>query len=251
MQHRSWTKRSWYRGLQVTCQLAGVSFFQVRCTGRRQIPPTGGAILLANHQSLLDPVFIGLACERRLNYLARSSLFQFLPVKWLLDSLDAIPIDRDGVGLSGLKETLRRLKRDEIVLIFPEGTRTSDGQLQRIKPGFLSLARRTRVPLVPVALDGAYEAWPRTQLLPRHGVVEIEFGRPISSQRVAQMDDESLLHEVECRLRECHTSARQRRLRRLGRVAAPHSQPEIDVTTTRPPSLKLPAGLDFEPATRL
>ena len=92
--------------------------------------------MLSNHQSHLDPVLVGLASDQRLNYLARDTLFGFAPFRWLINSLDAIPIDREGLGLGGLKETLKRLKRGESVLMFPEGTRTRDGEVGRLRPGF-------------------------------------------------------------------------------------------------------------------
>ena len=77
-----------------------------------------------------------------MNYLARQTLFHFPPLGWLISTLDAIPIDRDGLGLTGIKESLRRLKRGEMVLIFPEGRRSSDGEIATFRPGFTVLAAR-------------------------------------------------------------------------------------------------------------
>ena len=136
MAQRSAAKRLWYGFLQVFCRLLTLAVCRIRVVGREHVPQKQGGLLLSNHQSHLDPVLLGLACDRRLNYLARESLFRFTPFRWLIQSLDAIPIDREGVGLSGLKETLRRLKQDELVLIFPEGTRTRDGEISPLKPGF-------------------------------------------------------------------------------------------------------------------
>ena len=217
-QERSWAKREWYRGLHFACRLGAIVLYRARCTGRHHVPSTGGVLLLSNHQSLFDPVIVGLACDRRTNYLARASLFRFLPFRLLIESLDAIPIDRDGVGLAGLKETLRRLKREEMVLIFPEGTRSSDGEIQPLKPGFLALARRGKVPLVPIAFDGAFQAWPRTRWWPGLGTWEVDIGEPIWPELVGQLDDEALLAEVEQRIRACHARARERRSRRMGRL---------------------------------
>ena len=101
------------------------------------MPPTGGGLVMSNHQSNLDPVLIGLCCERRLNYVARQTLLTFAPLRWLFNSLDAIPIDRDGTGLGGLKETLKRLKRGELVLLFPEGTRTQGRRSAAHQAGLL------------------------------------------------------------------------------------------------------------------
>jgi len=146
-----------------------------------------------------------------MNYLARDTLFRVPILAPLIRFLDAIPIDREGLGLSGIKETLRRLKAGELVLIFPEGTRTRDGEMGRLKPGFISLARRGGVPLVPVGFDGAYQAWPRTARFPRCGRIAVVIGEPISPQQIAGASDDELLAELERRIRVCHVSAREAR----------------------------------------
>ena len=187
--------------------------FRIRCEGRQHVPADGGALVLSNHQSHLDPVLIGLACDRRLNYLARDTLFGFAPFRWLIKSLDAIPIDREGMGLGGLKETLKRLKADEMVLIFPEGTRTVDGEVASLKPGFCALAKRAKVPLVPAAIEGAWHAWPRSKPLPRRSDIHVQFGPAILPDEIAHYDDRELVAEVERRIRQCHALARRSRLR--------------------------------------
>jgi 1-acyl-sn-glycerol-3-phosphate acyltransferase len=205
---RSLPKRLWYDFLRVTCRLVGVVVFQIRVRGREHVPATGGALVLSNHQSHLDPVLIGLACDRRLNYLARQTLFRFAPFRWLIDSLDAIPLDREGLGLSGLKETLRRLKRGELVLIFPEGTRTRDGDVGTLKPGFVTLARRAGVPLLPVGIDGAFDSWPRSRPGPLPAMIHIQFGDALPPEAVAELDDDALIAEINRRIRACHAAAR-------------------------------------------
>jgi 1-acyl-sn-glycerol-3-phosphate acyltransferase len=152
-----------------------------------------------------------MAFTRRLNYLARKTLFRFGPFGWLIDLVDAIPIDRDGMGLAGLKETLRRLKRGEMVLIFPEGTRSQDGEISPLLPGFVALARRSRAPLLPVGVDGAFEAWPRKAIFPRPATIHVCFGEPISADRIRALSDEELIAEVEARLRACQAEARRSR----------------------------------------
>lgn len=195
----------------MVCRLIAVVLFRIRVSGREHVPAAGGALVLSNHQSHFDPVLIGLACDRRLNYLARKTLFRFAPFRWLIQSLDAIPIDRDGLGLDGLKETLRRLKRGEMVLIFPEGTRTRDGEMAPIKPGFSALAKRGNVWLVPVAIEGAFDAWPRRRPLPGVSTIHIQFGEPIDGQTAARYDERELVAEVERRIRGCHAEARRQR----------------------------------------
>ena len=210
--HRSLFQRLGYNVLRVFSRLVAVWMFGLRVVGRKNWPAAGGGLICANHQSYFDPPLIGLTCNRRMNYLARDTLFRVPVLSQLIHFLDAIPIDRDGGGLAGLKETLRRLKAGEMVLIFPEGTRTTDGEVAPLKPGFIAVARRSKVPLIPVGLDGAYQAWPKRSPLPRLARVAVAVGPPITPEEVAQLSDEDLLAELEQRILTCHARARMMRL---------------------------------------
>lgn len=210
---RSLAKRLWYDALRVISRLVGVCFFRIRVFGRENWPTEGGGLVCPNHQSFLDPLLVGLTCDRRLNFLARGTLFRFLPFRLLIKSLDAIPVDREGSGLAGLKETLKRLKRGELVLIFPEGTRTSDGELQPLKGGFIPMARRSGVPIVPVAIDGAFDAWPRTAKLPQRSVIHIRIAPAIPAEMVQELSDEALLEELDRRLEAAFAAIRDTRQR--------------------------------------
>jgi 1-acyl-sn-glycerol-3-phosphate acyltransferase len=230
MLQRSLSKRLWYDFLRLPCRLVGVTVFRIRVFGREHVPRSGGVLVVSNHQSHLDPVLIGLSCDRRLNYVARDTLFGFAPFRWLINSLDAIPIDREGLGLGGIKESLRRLKAGEMLLIFPEGTRTRDGNVGELKPGFLALARRSKVPILPLAIDGGYESWPRRNLLPGPAVIHVRFGAAISPDRVAQLGDDALQAEVDRQIRACHAAVvdSRRRVREiidLGSIRSAESQP--------------------------
>lgn len=206
---RPLSHRLWYDFLRISCRLVAITWFRLRREGSDYLPASGGALLMSNHQSYFDPVIVGLACDRRLSYLARKSLFRNPLFRMLINSVHAIPIDREGSGFGGLKETLRRLKQDEVVLIFPEGTRSSDGEVSELKPGFCSLARRGRVPLVPVALDGAYQAWPRDAKLPRIGRVTVVFGPPLEQAEISELTDQELVAEMQRRIQACHARARE------------------------------------------
>lgn len=202
-----------YDAFRIFARLCGSLCFGLRVEGRHWYPERGGALICANHQSFFDPVLVGLTCDRRLNYLARESLFHIPGFKQAIEFLDAIPIDREGLGLTGIKETLKRLKRGELVLIFPEGTRTRDGEVAPLKPGFASVARRSKAALVPVGIDGAFQAWPRTSPLPRPARIQVVIGEPIDAALVADMPDAELVAELERRIRACHANARAGRER--------------------------------------
>ena len=205
---RPWSQQIGYDAFRVFARLAGTVCFRVRWQGSENFPATGGALICSNHQSFFDPVLIGLSCNRRMNYLARDTLFHHPLLAPLIRYLDAIPIDREGGGLAGLKETLRRLKAGEQVLIFPEGTRTSDGEVLPLKSGFCSVARRGKAPLVPVAVDGAFQVWPRTAKLPRMGRMAVVIGEAISVEMMTQMSDDEIVAELSQRIKSCHATAR-------------------------------------------
>ena len=213
MAQRSLPKRLWYDFLRVLFRLLGVACFRIRVFGREHIPSAGGVLVVSNHQSHLDPILAGLGCDRRMNYVARDTLFGFTPFRWLINSLNAIPIDREGIGLGGIKESLRRLKAGEMLVIFPEGTRTKDGNVGELKPGFLALARRSKVPILPMAIDGAYDSWPKRNSLPGPAVIHVRYGPAINPALAAQFDNEALQAEVDRQIRCCHASLVQSRRR--------------------------------------
>jgi 1-acyl-sn-glycerol-3-phosphate acyltransferase len=210
---RTLAQRLGYDGIRVFSRFLSVWLYGLRVAGREHWPAAGGGLVCSNHQSMFDPPLVGLTCPRRMNYLARDTLFRVPLLAPLIRFLDAIPIDREGGGLAGLKETLRRLKAQELVLIFPEGTRTRDGEVAPLKPGFIAVARRSRVPLIPIGLDGAYQAWPRSAKLPRGGRIAIVVGEPIWPEQVAALADDDLLAELEQRILTCHGRARELRER--------------------------------------
>ena len=150
-----------------------------------------------------------MGVNRRMNYLARDTLFTFPPFRWLIHSVDAIPIDREGIGLSGVKESLRRLKRGEMVVVFPEGTRTRDGEIGRFRPGFTALASRSGAAILPVAVEGAFAAWPREQKFPGRGRIFVRYGPPLQPEEIRGRDERELLVEVERRVHQCLADIRQ------------------------------------------
>ena len=209
MYQRSLLNRLWYQFLRWLICMAATLAYRVRYTGQLNIPKTGPVLVVSNHQSHFDPPLIGAGCWRRMNYLARVTLFHIPLLGRLIGSLDAIPIDRDGLGLNGIKESLRRLKRGEMVLIFPEGTRTRDGQVAPFRPGFTVLAARSKAWIMPVAIAGAFDAWPRSRKLPGRGTIHVHYGKPIPPDEVANCDERELVAEVERRVRQCHAMLRE------------------------------------------
>lgn len=192
-------------------RLSGLVGWQLRCYGQHRFPTVGGGLVCANHQSHLDPVLIGSCCPRQMNFLAKKSLFKFRPFGMLLDFLDAIPLEREGMGIAGIKESIRRLRRGELLLIFPEGARTHDGELTPLLPGATSVAKRSQVPLIPVGIDGAYQAWPRRNAFPRPGKVVVCVGKPIPFAEYGSLSDEQVTQLLAEKITACFHEARRRR----------------------------------------
>jgi 1-acyl-sn-glycerol-3-phosphate acyltransferase len=227
MNSRPLVKRLWYGFCRMLCRIVCVALFGVRVRGQHSFPRHGGVLLVSNHQSHLDPVLAGISCDRQMSSLARDTLFRIPVLRTLITWLDAIPLDREGIGLAGVKETLRRLKHGEVVLLFPEGTRTFDGQLAPLKPGFCTLARRTRVPVQPMAVAGAFDAWPRWRTWPCLATIHIQYGQPLAPEEVAALDDRELVAEIQTRLAACQHEAdayRRRAVRELTALPAANSR---------------------------
>lgn len=179
-----------------------------RVKGQGYIPASGGALLVCNHVSFLDVFFVGIPLRRPLNYVARSTLF--VPVLGtLIRSVGGFPIVREGIGASGMKETLKRLKAGGIVALFPEGTRSRDGELGPLKPGIAVLAARVGVPVVPAAVAGLHESWPRSRLVPMPHPVRIHYGPPIMPDEMAGLDAAAVTALIRYRMLMVHEEARQ------------------------------------------
>jgi 1-acyl-sn-glycerol-3-phosphate acyltransferase len=203
--------RCLYSVLWIVSRALGVSMFGVRTRFVEPLPDCGGLIVLSSHQSHLDPLLLGLACDRRLSSLARSSLYTFKPFGFIITALDAVPIDRNASAVAAMKTVIKRLEDGAAVIIFPEGTRTATGHLGEIKSGFALIAKKAKVPIVPVAIVGAWECWPKTRLLPRPGRIRLEFGRVIRPEEIATLDDRTLVAECTQRLTELDAQARTAR----------------------------------------
>lgn len=197
-----------YAVLWVLSRTLGVALFGFRSRFVEPLPEAGGLIVLSSHQTFLDPLLLGLATERRLSSLARSSLYRFKPFGAVISALDAVPIDRESSALKAMKAVIQRLEGGAAVIIFPEGARTHDGHLGEFKSGFALIAKKAGVPIVPVAIVGGFECWPRTRLLPRPGRIRLEFGPILSAEQVAAMSDREIFDVCVRRIRDLDAKAR-------------------------------------------
>lgn len=154
-------------------------YFGWRVYGAERVPVTGPVVLAANHASYIDPPLIGAALPRQVHFLARNTLFTQPVLGTLLRSWEVVPVDREGAGASGLKAILDRLRRGGAILLFPEGTRSADGELQAARAGIGLAILKSSCPVVPVRVFGTFDAYGRHLRLPRPYRVTVKFGCPL------------------------------------------------------------------------
>ena len=142
-------------------RLIGRLFFRLRIIHRERIIQTGSVILAMNHQSYLDPPLAGITCDRAIYFLAKRTLIDVPVLGWLLPKLNVIPVNQEGIDRSALKALIRVLKSGNAALVFPEGARTLDGDLQPAQPGLGLVVAKTLAPVVPMRIFGAHESLPR------------------------------------------------------------------------------------------
>jgi 1-acyl-sn-glycerol-3-phosphate acyltransferase len=156
------------------------TYFRWKVYNHERVPLKGAVILASNHESFLDPPLVGSGLKRDINYLARKSLFRVPVLGWILRTVNAVPVDRDGGGAAGLKAIMDRLHDGGAIILFPEGTRTRDGNLQPARSGVGLTVIKSDAPVVPVRVFGTRKAWGRGQRIPRPSPVAVKYGRPMN-----------------------------------------------------------------------
>jgi 1-acyl-sn-glycerol-3-phosphate acyltransferase len=157
------------------------AYFRLRVEGLENIPPKGGAVLASNHQSFLDILILGGCMPRHVAFVARDTLANWRWLSYVMRQCGAVLVRRGTSDRRALRAMADHLEKDDMVVIYPEGTRTRDGGLQEFKGGALLAARMAGVPIVPCGIRGAFEAWPRGRTIPRPKKIAVRFGPPIDS----------------------------------------------------------------------
>jgi 1-acyl-sn-glycerol-3-phosphate acyltransferase len=172
--------------------------FDLQVSGHKNIPKTGGVILAANHQSYLDPVLVATWLKRPVCFMARSSLFENPHFGWFIRALHAYPVRLGEGDIGAVKETIRLLQEGNILNIYPEGTRTLDGEIKKMEKGIALVIRRAKVPVVPVAIDGSFQAWPKGHKLFHPHRIRVKYGKPMN---LSEMKGDQIVKELDGALR--------------------------------------------------
>ncbi|MFN3699072.1 MAG: lysophospholipid acyltransferase family protein [Dictyoglomus sp.] len=169
-------------------------FWNYEVEGKENIPPKS-FVLVANHISLLDPIVIGAAFDKRLYYLAKKELFKSKIFNPLLRWLGAIDVDRKDFKYETWKKINRIIKENEIIVIFPEGTRNDNPErgLLEIKDGASTLALTHGLPILPVGIIGTEKIWKRRKIFPQlRGTIKVKIGKLIEVNKVRRPTKEDI-----------------------------------------------------------
>lgn len=237
---RSFAQRVVYDSMKLMIRVIAGALFQFRVFGAERTPQGVPVVICCNHQSSIDPTLVAAAVPRRLSFLARKELFASFATRKFVEFFDGIPLDRTGFSREGLAAAIDRLKHGRAVLIFPEGSRSPDGTLQPLRSGFLLLARRSRASLLPVALAGTYQMWPRDRRFPWPTTAHLVIGEPIPYEVYSGWKEEKALAELERQMQALYAEASASRRRALGfdddasTTVAEDSSPENRSAKKRP-----------------
>lgn len=197
-----------WRLTQAIARVLTTVLFDLRVYGRENVPARGGALIVSNHQSYLDPMLLPVRLERPLNYIAKSELFRGRIRGWLLRTVfNAFPVRQGAGDVAAVKETINRLRQGHLLNIYPEGARTFDGRIGELRPGVGLIVRRAGVPVVPAVIIGAFEAWPRQRRFPRPRPIRVEYGPAMD---LAGLPSDEIVAEVDRTLRQMLRTVQRR-----------------------------------------
>ncbi len=186
-------RRAFYSFFRIIAASIFKVVYRARIVHAERVPPEGGVLLISNHQSFLDPPVLGcFIVWRQFAFMAQAYLFRVPVLNWLIRGLNSVPISGDGTDTATIKTLIKTLREGRPVVVFPEGARTRDGAMQPFKRGVVLLVRRAKVPVVPAAVEGAFDAWPRMRKLPRlfGQRVVVVYGEPVAPEDLR--DEEAL-----------------------------------------------------------
>jgi 1-acyl-sn-glycerol-3-phosphate acyltransferase len=143
-------------------------FFGVRWHHREYIPPSGGVIIAANHQTYFDPFWVACFVMRPVRFLAWDAAFNWPIVGFFLRLFGAWPLQLEGVDPKPIRRSLQWIREGGAVVIFPEGGRGNpDGSMKKFKAGAVRMALEAGVPILPVTIRGGERVWPSSRRFPR------------------------------------------------------------------------------------
>ena len=180
-----------YRLIYSFLRIIATPLFRIRVHGIEKIPENEKFIVCANHKSLLDPVFIALALDRQVHFIAKKELFEVPVLKNILKFLKAIPAQRDGKYLSFLRDSIKLIKSGKILGIFPEGTRVKEIKRENIKDGAGYIALKSKTDILTIEIISSYKPFFKTDLYIKNLVKIEDFKNLKSKEAMEKIMDET------------------------------------------------------------
>ncbi len=179
-------ERSWYyRWAQPPVKAIFKLIFRHETRGIENLPVQEGAVIATNHASVLDPPLVGVDLPRPVYYMAKQSLHDIPIFGSLIRAYHSFPVKRGGFDRRAMRRAVEILQKKNLLLMFPEGTRTRDGNVQDFKAGIGKIVLDAGVGVVPGYIDGTFKAWPAGKVLPRPGKTTVTFGSLINFDDLA------------------------------------------------------------------
>jgi len=190
-----------YYIVKAICWLILKIFWRMEIIGIENLPQSGGLIIASNHVSYLDPAVLAASLNKKIYFLTKKEIFKNTFISFILKNLNAFSVDRENVDILAFKKAINILREEKVLGIFPEGRRSSNGELQELKLGTIKIAMKTGVPILPVGISGTYKIYPRGIKFPilfKHKII-VKYGAPQyldklkSRDKVYQMEELDLL----------------------------------------------------------
>ncbi len=171
---------------------------KVKVEGMEQLNRKGPYIFMSNHQGYYDIFALLSHLPYQFKWLAKKELFSIPFLGWTMAAVGYISIDRGGTRdtVEAMNNAAQKIQEGMSVVIFPEGSRSPDGSIQPFKKGGFTLAIKSKVPIVPVAISGSRDIMPKDKLTAAPGEIRILVGDPIETERCALKDREALMKKV-------------------------------------------------------
>jgi 1-acyl-sn-glycerol-3-phosphate acyltransferase len=192
--------KTFYETMRVIARVVIPLLIKLRVVGLENVPREGPVMLVSNHLNWTDIPLIGLRVLRRTHFMAKSELFRKAPLKWLVIGLGAFPVRRGEADRQAIKQAEEVLKAGQVLVIFPEGTRSRTRMMKEGLPGAALIALRSGAPVVPVGIYGSerfklWHVWPfRTQ-------VTLTYGKPFTLSREGRKGHDDLQSQLDVMMR--------------------------------------------------
>lgn len=131
--------------------------YRIRVEGTENIPKEGKLIVCSNHINNLDPLIISIIFPRTINWMGKKELFKYRWFGFILEKLNVFPVDRAGTDIKSVKKSLRILKENKVLGIFPEGTKVKGYDLANAKPGIALMAVKSQTDILPIQIESNYK----------------------------------------------------------------------------------------------